>query len=385
MKKILLLAGFIACSISIFCQETFDPKVVVFSPRIVITETGISKDISFFDHYMISPQKNHLINKKDSLIDVVLKNDTLKTNEKAHLKNIIEYAPYWDFNTNMVNKYVNSLQSILNITYKNDLVIAASEKSISDVDIKRAYAEKNSFDYIISIDTLFISKARKGLYIKPILSLYDKKGKQNIDLHSTYKDRFNVEYITIKKKQLFHTKKTTKYLFYDDIESFSTLVNYIKYNGDSLKRNETNNLKDLEEKRINKLDSLFETGKKFDKDLLQNKDSILGLPTSAIITIISSRNKDKALAYFIRKEKIHYKEFSDSLDVVSVIYCNRQKQQTEYKYLIKSGSFQEISIEEKVKTEFNNLIEMNFFKENSSELNDEFWDKELFLNLFIKS
>lgn len=386
MRIKLLITGLIVCSISIFCQESYDPKVVILSPRIIIKEPDISKDISFFDDYMISYQKKLYIEKKDSLIDSFWENDTLKANKKVHLKNIIEFAPYWNFNTHIVQRYVNSLQSILSTTFANNLVIAESEKSISGRNLIKEYAEKNSIDYVVSIDTLFVSKDRKGLYVKPILSMYDKKANQHIDLHSNLKRQFNIQYVTIKKKHLIYTKKTTKYLFYDDIESYSKLVNYIQDNGDFTKRKEINDSKELEQKRLNKLDSLFKVSKKFDIDFLQNKDSILKTPTSAITTIISSKNKDRAIAYFARKEELNYKELSGIHDVISIIYCNKQNQKIEHKYLIfRSMSFKEISMEEKVKEEFMKLVDMNFFKENSCELNDEFWEKELFKKHYIKN
>lgn len=386
MKTKLLIIGLISFSISIFCQNSFDPKVVVFSPRIIITEAGINKEIDFFDHYMISNRRNHYIEKKDSLIDALLKKDSIKANEKEHLKNIIEFAPHWSFNTNLVHRYVESMQSILNITFDNHLVIANSDKSILDSAALKEYTVKNGIDYIVNIDTIFISRDRKGILIRPVLSLYDKKLNQHIDFQSTSTQRFNSQYITIKKKHLLFTQKTTKYLFYGDIESYSDLFKYIQNNGDSTKRKEINDSQELEQNRLKILDGLFQTGKNIGSDFLQKKDSILSTPTSTIYTALSSKDKNKYIAFFVRKQEYKFQYMSGIQDAVSIIYCKKENQNWEYRYLVKwIMSFKEISQEEKVRNEFMKLIDMNFFKENSFELNDEFWEKEQFLKHYIKN
>lgn len=371
MKTILFTLGLLCISMTNLCQNSFDPKVVVLSPRVIISESGLDKNVDFFEQYLISYEKNFYVEKRDSLIGVLLKNDTIKTNEREHLKNIIEFAPYWNFNTEIVHKYVQSMQSVLSLTFDNHLVIADSCKSISESSVLKEYAEKKAIDYIVNIDTIFLSKCKNGIMIKPALSVYYKKEDQYLDLHTNFNQRPNVFYVKVKKKK--------KYIFYDDMTPFSNLMNFIRVNGDSTKRIEIASSKELETKRSNILDSLFQTGKRYSSEFLQKKDTILQTPTSSICTVLRSKDGDKIIAYFVGKQEYKFEHMSGVQDAVSIIFCKKVNQNWEYQYVSIIMSFKEITQEEKVLIEFMKLIKLNFFKENSYELNDKFWDEELFL------
>ena len=371
MRTLIIIFSFFLVSVSAIGQNNFDPKVIVLLPRTVEIENGLEKEIEFYEKYGISYQKNYLIEKRDSLLSAVRKNDSISLNQKEHQKNQIDFASELNFINNIVWNYTESFQNILNLDFKSPLVIVDTKKSFSDLLLMQEYSLTNNADYIVNIDSLIITKHKKDILVKPIFTIYYQKENRIIEIDPFGYDQYNKSYLTVNKKTLN--------IYFDDIDERTEILRIIEKNGDSTRREELKQQKILEEKRINILDSLFQFGKANDKLIGFNRDTILNTPLSGLYTTIHSTSKNRCLAFFGIKKKWDYEGFGGVNDEIIVIYCKKVEDYWRAEYqqhgVIKINK---LTQEENVKAAFMNLIEMDFFKENSIELNNEFWSKELF-------
>lgn len=372
MRGIILLFTCVFVSITVIAQKTFDPKVIVLLPRTVEIENGLEDRISFYEKYGVSLNKNFLLEKRDSLLSSIMGNDSIPLNHKEHLKNQLDFANELNFINNITLGYAKSFHAFLDLDFENSLVIADSKKSFRDLELMQEYLLKNNGDYLVNIDSLFIRKHKNDLLVKPIFSIFYLK-ENNISNIKSFgqQQQYNKSYITVDNKTLN--------VFYDDLDAQSKIVRFIKGNGDSIKRDSLHRRKRIKEKRSYILDSLFQEGKAIEKLLGFNEDKILDTPYSSLYTTIYSDNKKQCLAFFVIKKKWNYDGFGGVNDAISVIYCKKEESNWEAEYqqycVIK---LKKLTQEENVKASFMNLIDMDFFKENSIELNNEFWSKELF-------
>jgi len=377
MRVIIIILSFLFLSTPLIGQNNFDPKVVVLLPRVVEIEKGLEKKIEFYEEYGVDYQKEYLIEKKDSLLQVVLRNDSIPNSYKEHFINQIDFAPKLNFVNSLVWNYTESFQGILSLDFEKPLVIAGANSSFSDIELMNEFSQKNNADYLINIDSLIVSKYKRDILVKPVFTIYYQNENRVIRIDPYEYDQFNKAYITVDKKTLN--------IFFDDLDARSKILRIIKENGDSNKREELKTQKIIEEKRINILDSLFNKGKSIDELEGFNKDSILNTPISSLYTIIYSTNKDKCLAFFVIKKKWDYEGFGGVNDEINVIYCKKEGTSwvAEYQQL-GSIKINELSQEENVKESFLKLIDMEFFEENSTKLNNDFWNNELFKESRIK-
>ena len=239
------------------------------------------------------------------------------------------------------------------------------------------YSLTNNADYLVNIDSLIITNYKNDILVKPIFKIYYQKENCIIKIDPFGYKKYNKSYLKVGEKTLN--------IYFDDIYARTDLLKIIEKNGDSTKREELKNQKILEQKRINILDSLFQYGKK-NKILMNfNKDTILNTPISSLYTTINSTNKDRCLAFFVVKKKWVYEDIGGENDEINIIFCKKVDSKWEFEYkqygVIKINK---LTQEENVKESFMHLIDMKFFKDNSSELNDEFWSKELFKQSDVK-
>ena len=367
----ILIFCFILFSASVIAQRNFDPKVIVLLPKFVEIEEGLEKKIQFYEKYGVTNQKNYLIEKSDSLFSVIVENDSIPPNYKEHYKNQIDFAGELNFVNNIVWNYAESFHAFLNLDFENSLVVVHKQESYTDFDSMQVFAKANNADYLINIDSLVVTKYKRDILVTPVFTIYYSYENRAIKIDPWKYDQFNKSYLTVDKKTLK--------LFFDDIDARTKILRIIKENGNLSKREELKIQKNIQKKRKQILDSLFQTGKSIKKLEGFSIDSILNTSISNLYTTIYSAEKDKYLAFFVFKKKWNYEGYSGDNDEINVIYCKKEGENWVAEYqLYGSIRINELSQEENVKEVFLKLINMEFFKENSIEMNDSFWDGELF-------
>lgn len=377
MRKIFLIFNLVLLTVSLIAQNDFDPKVIVLLPKTIEIGKGLEKKIEFYEKYGVSFQKKFIGENRDSLLNVVIKNDSIPFNQKEHLKNQIDFAQELNFTNNIVWNYTESFQTILDLDFENSLVLVDTIKSLSDLELMKDFSQANKADYLINIDSLIVSKYKRDILVKPIFTVYYYKENRTIKIDPFGYDQYNKSYITVGKKTLN--------IYFDDIYARTDILRFIKENGDSTKREELKNQKELAQKRINILDSLFQNGKTIEILRAIDKDTILNTPISNLYTTINSVNKDRCIVFFATKKEWEYEGFGGVNDEISIIYCKKENSKWESEYQ-QSGviKINKLTQEENIKESFMRLIDMGFFKENSVELSNEFWSKELFKQSDIK-
>ncbi|MGQ1908808.1 hypothetical protein ACT3CE_03365 [Marinifilum sp. RC60d5] len=371
MRQRIVIFCFLLFSFSVSGQSKFDPKVIVLLPQSVVIEKGLEEKIDFYEKYGVAYQKNYLIEKRDSLISVIMENDSISPNYKEHYKNQIDFANELNFVNNILWSYTGSFHTILDLDFDNSLVVVGKQKSLTDFELMQEYSKNNDADYLINVDSLIVTKYKRDILVRPVFTIYYSYENKTIKIDPWKYDQLNKSYLTVGKKTLN--------IYFDDIDARTKILNIIKGNGNARKREELKIQKNIEKQRKQILDSLFQNGKSVKKLEGFDKDSILNTSISNLYTTIYSADKDKYLSFFVFKKKWNYDGFGGVNDAISVIYCKKEESNWEAEYqqycVIK---LKKLTQEEHIKTSFMNLIDMDFFKENSIELNKEFWSKELF-------
>lgn len=377
MRERIIIFCLLLFSVSVIAQSNFDPKVIVLLPKTVEIENGLEKRIEFYEKYGVTFQKNYLSEKRDSLLSVIMENDSIPQNYKEHYKSRIDFANELNFANNIVWNYTESFHTMLDHDFDSSLVVVEKQESYTDIDLMQDYAKANNADYLINIDSLIVAKYKRDILVTPVFTIYYSYENRTIKIDPWMYNKFNKSYIMVDKKTLN--------IYFDDIDARSKILTIIKENGNSSKREELRIQKNIYEKRKNILDSLFQTGKSINRLEGFNKDSILNTPISDLYTIVNSTKKDRYLAFFVFRKNWDYKGFRGVNDEITVIYCKKEETNwvAEYQQLGVT-KINELTHEENVKESFLKLIEMGFFKKNSIELNDAFWDNELFKESRIK-
>ena len=217
MKQLLTLIFVFFFFIYGHSQNQFDPKIILLLPQKINTEKGIDRKIESYERNDLNYQRSYHIEKKDSLIESYESNDSIPYNFKVHIVNQIESAKYLTFENKIIFDYASTLQSVLAVELKNVIVLIDTIESFTDnKNLMKAYAEHSKADYIVNTPYLEIKKHKRGILIKPELTVYYKLENEIYDISPFDSDIFNKSYI--------------------EIDALVKVMNFIERNGDKESR-----------------------------------------------------------------------------------------------------------------------------------------------------
>ena len=283
--KLISIIIVVVLAVSVHCQNNFDPKIIVLLPKSVKIDRGLEKQIKFYEKYRVEINKKYLVEKKDSLLDVISTNDSIPDNLKEHFKNQIDFAKFLNFKNQIAQNYAGSFLSFLASDFENPLVVVDTIVSFDNIDSMKYYSKINAADYLINILEFKVSKYEKNdLHIKPQFSVYDYSADKIQNIERDFSSNLNHSYITV--------EDTTLNLFFDDIDELTFITNFIKKRGLSEER-------DIDNKQINTLLYLINSGKNNKKIEQIFEKAAYEFPTEKLYTTIESSSGNDFLAIFV--------------------------------------------------------------------------------------
>lgn len=351
---------------SVLAQSEFDPKVVILLPKSRGIEIGIEDRIESFEKHIIAAQKQYLNENRDSLLLGLEETPSIPANFKAHYTNQIDFAKELNFINSIAWSYCSSFQSFLGFNFETGLVVVENEGSVDEIESMREFAKTFQADYLLNIDTLFVSKYKKGLVIKPVFTLYDRSEDELFKIDSYEYDELN--------RQSFKVGKKTLNIYFQDISARSEVFNLIVNKGNKDVRAATS-------VKINILDSLFTVGK--NNRWLKTTFSDIDVPQEHYTSGLVNPDSSRVMGFFIT-EVSNFQDLAGPGFKLNIVYgkTNSKKEKWSYEFVHENMYIQsEFDKEKTIRNWFLKLEDM-YFMENSEIPNDKFWTDEEFLSPF---
>ncbi|WP_127846818.1 hypothetical protein [Psychroflexus aestuariivivens] len=384
MKKrystlIILLTSFLT-----FAQEKFEPTILILSPNETKYEKSFKKEIAEYNN---SIEKNNNTSETESYLK---SEDFLSQPENIRemIKSEIEFAKNIDFFKNASSISEQFLAYRFFEKFPNLLIILKDKKSNGSLNNLKSISENNKFQYVLNFSRIELYKQNNVGYAKIKVELFDNIS-NSLVLDKTYIGDWN--------NPGFEFACTNESINCTINNALSKALNDIIYtiavNSPTLKKE-----KQLSQERFNILSNEY-LRKEFDKKFLE---TILSRNNDKPFQLLLNADKTKFVAFFTeqvssqnfkdltknRKDKnvkiispkdIKDKEFLEEIPRTYAYIIKAVKYNDEWYYEKSNVTyFQANSINEGQEQFFNNLQQWNFFKENSTELNPDFWETNLF-------
>tara|TARA_R110002072_G_scaffold76699_1_gene179674 strand:+ start:113 stop:1879 length:1767 start_codon:yes stop_codon:yes gene_type:complete len=384
MKKQLFTLIILSVSILTFAQEKFEPTILILSPNETKYEKSFKKEVAEYNNSIV---KNNNISETESYLK---SEDFLSQPENIRemIKSEIEFAKNIDFFKNASSISEQFLAYRFFEKFPNLLIILKDQKSDGSLTNLKSISENEKFQYVLNFSKIELYKKNDVGYAEIQVQLFDNIS-NSIILDKSYIGDWN--------NPGFEFACTNESINCTINNALSKALNDIIYtiaiNSPTLKKE-----KQLSQERLNFLSNEY-LRKDFDEQFLR---TILSNSNDKPFQLLLNNDKTKFVAFFI--EQVSSQDFKDLTKNkkdknVKIISPNdiKDKEFLEeiprtYAYIIKAVKyndkwyyeksnvtyFQANSINEGEEQYFNNLQQWNFFKENSIELNPDFWETNLF-------
>jgi len=384
MKKrystlIILLTSFLT-----FAQEKFEPTILILSPNETKYEKSFKKEIAEYNN---SIEKNNNTSETESY----LKSEDLLSqpeNIREMIKSEIEFAKNIDFFKNASSISEQFLAYRFFEKFPNLLIILKDKKSNGSLTNLKSISENENFQYVLNFSKIQLYKKNDIGYAEIQIQLFDNIS-NSIVLDKSYIGDWN--------NPGFEFACANESINCTINNALSKALNDIIYtvaiNSPTLKKE-----KQLSQERFNILSNVY-LKKEFDEQFLR---TILSNNNDKPFQLLLNADETKFVAFFI--EQVSSQDFKDltknkkdkNVKIISPNDINDKTFLEEiprtYAYIIKAVKhndkwyyeksnvtyFQANSINEGQEQYFNNLQQWNYFKENSTELNPDFWETNLF-------
>ena len=383
MKKQLFTLIILLVSILTFAQEKLEPTILILSPNETKYEKSFNKEVAEYNN---SSVKNNL-----SETESYLKSEEFLSqpeNIREMIKSEIEFAKNIDFFKNASSISEQFLAYRFFEKFPNLLITLKDQKSDGSINDLKNISKNKKFQYVLNFSKIELYKEDSIGYAKIDVQLFDGMS-NSIILDKSYIGDWN--------NPGFEFACTNQSINCTINNALSKALNDIIYtiasNSPTLKKE-----KQLSQERLNILSNEY-LNKEFDEQFLKN---IITDNNNKPFQLLLNDDKTKFVAFFI--EQVSSQDFKDLTKNkkdknVKIISPNdiKDKEFLEeiprtYAYIIKAVKhndkwfyeksnvtyFQANSINKGQKQYFNNLQQWNFFKENSTEFNPDFWETQLF-------
>lgn len=372
-----------------FAQTVYEPQILILSPNLTKYEKTFDKEITKFN--------NEIKGKINSSEQEIALNspDFKKQPENIQIitKSEIEFSKNLDFFKYACFISEQFLAYRFFEKFPNLLIKLKDEKSIGSLDDLKKQSEKEKLQYILNFASIELYKQNKINYAKITVQLYDNVS-NSILLDKQYIGDWNNPGFEFSCED-----KTINCTLNNALsQALGEVIYTIASNSPTLKRE-----KQLQQERFDFLiKSQF--NQFFDKQQIKNIIS----PTENNINIeiayqaLFSNDKGKFVAFFLEQVSAQdFKTLKDNKKDKNVnIISNKDIKDDSflddipktYAYIVKGVKYEDKWYYEKSNVTyfeaktlndgrqffFNNLQKWNFFKENSTEFNPDFWETELF-------
>jgi hypothetical protein len=371
-------------SISIFGQKKLEPTIIILSPNETKYDKYFEKEINQYNSAIS-------LNQNATEAEAYLKSDDFLSqpeNIQLIIKSEIEFAENLDFFKSASSISAQFLAYRFFEKFPNLLIIPKDQKSDGSLNDLKSKSENNKFQYVLNFSEIELYKKEHIGYAKIKVQLFDGISNSII---------LNESYIGDWNNPGFEFSCTNQSINCTINNALSKALNDIVYtiaiNSPTLIKE-----KQLSEERFNILSNQY-LNNDFDEQFLK---SILKDNNDKPFQVLLNNDKTKFVAFFIeqvssqgfkeltknKKDKnvkiispndIKDKEFLEEIPRTYAYIIKAVKHNDEWYYEKSNVTyFQANSISEGEKQYFNNLQQWNFFKENSTELNPDFWETQLF-------
>lgn len=380
-KKIVFL-GFVYISIFVFGQQKFDPQILVLPPSEKIYEKAFEKDIA---------KLNQDLKSKNRTDDLFSQGENPE-NIKIYQKSLGDFVKNLDFFDTVSVGSSGFLFYRFYEHFPNVLIKLSTEKNNGSLESLKLISEKETIQYVLNFPFVKIYKEQGEIFADVKVQLYDNL-KKSIVLEQIYKGGlYNPGFeFSCDGKSLNCCINNALSQALDDI------IKEVAMNNTTLKNNR--------ELAFNRNDVLKNNylNKNFDSDFLKNVFSENdNVDLKDIYQLITNDDKTKFVGFFLKqnvnqdfmslqknnKDK-NVKILTDS-DIKAPNYF--KENHSNYAYIVEGVKYNENwyyrksnvtyfnsnNYDEAKLNFFNNLQNLNFFKENSTEFNANFWETNLF-------
>ncbi|WP_100612880.1 hypothetical protein [Confluentibacter lentus] len=384
MKKQLFTLIILFVSILTFAQEKLEPTILILSPNEIKYDKSFKKEVTEYNDSIV--KKNNTLE-----TETYLKSEDFLSqpeNIREMIKSEIEFAKNIDFFKNASSISEQFLAYRFFEKFPNLLIILKDQKSDGSLTNLKNISENEKFQYVLNFSKIELYKKDNVAYAEIKIQLFDNIS-NSIAIDKSYIGDWNnpgFEFACANESINCTINNALS-------KALSDIIHTIAINSPTLKKE-----KQLSQERLNVLSNKY-LRKDFDEQFLR---TILSNSNDKPFQLLLNDDKTKFVAFFI--EQASSQDFKDLTKNkkdknVKIISPNdiKDKEFLEeiprtYAYIIKAVKyndkwyyekskvtyFQANSINEGEKQYFNNLQKWNFFKENSTELNPDFWETNLF-------
>lgn len=383
--KTLFILLFLVATVLTFGQTKLEPTIVILTPNETKYEKSFEKEIIAYNNSLSENQY------KDEEVQTYLSSSEFKSqpdNIRQMTKSEIEFSKKMDFFKQASSISEQFLAYRFFEKFPNLLIKLKDQKSNGTINNLGQISIKEGVQYVINFSKIELYKQNMVSYAKIQIQLYDNIS-NSILLDKSYIGDWNNPGFEFSCNDQSINCTLNNALS----KSLKDIVYTIAVNSPTLKRE-----RQLQQERYNILVNNY-LNKDFNDHLLKK---VISNYQNNAFQILNNEDSTKFVAFFIEQvSSQNFKALTDNKKdkYVKIISPNdiKDKEFLEeiprtYAYIIKAVKyngkwyneksnvtyFQANSIKEGEEQYFNNLQQWNFFKENSTELNTDFWETSLF-------
>ena len=380
---------FLLTFILVYGQTKYEPQILILAPNLTTHEKALNKEVSDYNKKLKQSQTSSATSK--SIDSTELKNQP--ENIQAISKSEVEFSKNLDFfkQTSLISEHFltySFFEKFPNLLIK--LVDAKSDGKLTNL---KTFSENEKLQYVLNFSSIELYKEKKISHAKINVQLYDNLT-NSIILNKTYTGDWNNPGF-----EFSCTDKTIECTLNNALSrALNDVVYTIASNSTTLVRE-----KELQKERSEVLikkyfDLTFD--KKSLKDIIPSSDSTINIDIA--YQSLFNNDKTKFVAFFIQQVPAqNFKSLTDSKKDKDVQIISGADLKGEgfldsipktYSYIVtgirlndkwyykKSNVtyFENHNLNEGKQKYYNNLQEWNFFKENSTDINPDFWETMLF-------
>lgn len=389
MMKHLKILLFLLTITTTFAQTVYEPQILILSPNLTKYEKTFDKEVTKYNKEIKGK-----INSSEQ--EIALNSPDFKKQPENILiitKSEIEFSKNLDFFKQACFISEQFLAYRFFEKFPNLLIKLKDEKSIGSLDDLEKQSEKEKLQYVLNFASIELYKENKINYAKITVQLYDNVS-NSILLDKQYIGDWNNPGFEFSCED-----KTINCTINNALsQALGEVIYTIASNSPTLKRE-----KQLQQERFDFLiKSQF--NQFFDKQQIKNIISATdnNINIEIAYQALFSNDKSKFVAFFL--EQVSAQDFktlkANKKDKNVNIISNKDIKDDgflddipkTYAYIVKGVKYEDKWYYEKSNVTyfetktlnngqqnfFNNLQKWNFFKENSTEFNPDFWETELF-------
>jgi hypothetical protein len=390
MKIFFVIIIVIASSINIYAQnsinevDNFDPTILILYPYQTQTGMSLLTEINEETKYL---EQNKETSIKESQEDIESSKER-DENIRIMLEKKLEFVKKKDFYSILPEAMEGYLQYFLFERFNNLLIYAVNQKSSSHIDSLSKIANEHKIQYLINFPTVNIYEKNGVIFSEINIQLFDNINK-SIVLDKRYTGDFQNHgfEFTCQDSSIVCTFKNVISQSLRDIFSIISTNSPTIVQEKLLNESRTNILYEeyYTKQPSDEVLSIIISSKEIEIDSTAYYQSIFNEDKNKFISFFAVESNERTLEQLKGSKDKHINIISDdfsSMDKLPGIYAYTVKG-VKYndKWYIEKGNITYFNSDDIEGGKFNyfcNLIKWSFFKDESTEINEEFWKVNTF-------